>query len=295
MKKFNTAPFRFDGKKTYSAAAVPTQVAPFYTDEADRGQQLDDLSSRMDQAQNQMHAHEKYGLVVLFQALDAAGKDSSIRHVFKGVNPSRFRVSSFTKPTKEDLAHDYLWRFWNKLPERGIIGIFNRSYYEEVLAMKVHPERLTEDTNIPDEFIKNLPALWKARYTDIANFELYLHRNGFRVVKFYLHVAKEEQGKRLIARLEDDEKQWKLSDNDLKERQSWPAYMQAYEAAINATATPHAPWYVIPSDDRDNQQLIIANIMAEVLESLPVTFPEKDDKEAKRLIKEIERQDGEGM
>ncbi|MBO0930918.1 PPK2 family polyphosphate kinase [Fibrella aquatilis] len=291
MNKLQTAQFRFDGRTPYSAKKTPTLVEPFYADEADRGRQLDALSSRMDQAQNQMHAHEKYGLVVLFQAMDAAGKDSSIRHVFKGVNPSRFRVASFTKPTKEDLAHDYLWRFWNKLPERGIIGVFNRTYYEEVLAIKVHPERLTEDGNLPDEFIKGLPALWKARYADIANFELYLHRNGFKVVKFYLHVAKEEQGKRLIARLEDDEKQWKLSDDDLKEREHWPDYMTAYEAAINATATPHAPWYVIPSDDRDNQQLIIATIMAEILESLPVTFPEKDDKEARRLIREIERQD----
>ena len=238
----------------------------------------------MDQAQNQMHAHDKHALVVLFQAMDAGGKDSSIRHVFKGVNPSRFRVAAFKKPTKDDLAHDYLWRFWNKLPERGIIGVFNRSYYEEVLAMKVHPERLVEDTCIPDEFISNLPKLWKERYADIANFESYLHRNGFRVVKFYLHVAKHEQGNRLIARLKDDEKQWKLSDDDLEERKKWPAYMQACEDAINATATPLAPWYVIPSDDLDNQQLIIANIMAEVLESLPVTFPEKDDKKAKRLI-----------
>ena len=292
MKKFSSAPFRFDGKKPYSAEAMPTQVDPFYTDEIDRGNQLDELSTRMDQAQNQMHAHDKYGLVVLFQAMDAGGKDSSIRHVFKGVNPSRFKVASFKKPGKEDMAHDFMWRFWQKLPKRGIIGVFNRSYYEEVLTTKVHPERLAEDTCIPDEFIGNLPRLWKERYTDIANFESYLHRNGFRVVKFYLHVAKHEQGKRLIARLKDDEKQWKLSDSDLEERKKWSAYMQAYEDTINATATPQAPWYVIPSDDRANQQLIIANIMAEVLELLPVTFPERDDKEAKRLIKAIEKQDG---
>ena len=277
----------------YSAKKTPTLIDPFYTDEDNRGQQLDELSSRMDQAQNQMHAHEKYGLVVLFQAMDAGGKDSSIRHVFKGVNPSRFKVAAFKKPGKEELAHDFLWRFWQKLPERGVIGIFNRSYYEEVLTLKVHPETLAEDSSIPDEFIGNLPRLWKERYADITHFEDYLHRNGFRVVKFYLHVNKKEQGKRLITRLKDDEKQWKLSDSDLIERQEWPAYMQAYEDAINATATPHAPWYVIPSDDRDNQQLIIATVMAEVLESLPVTFPEKDDKEAKRLIKAIEKQDKE--
>ncbi|MBO0950367.1 PPK2 family polyphosphate kinase [Fibrella forsythiae] len=290
MKKFTPGTFRFDGRKPYSASETPTFVSPLYIDEADRARQLDELSERMDQAQNQMHAHEKYGLVVLFQAMDAAGKDSSIRHVFKGVNPSRFKIASFTKPSKTDMAHDFLWRFWQKLPERGTIGIFNRTYYEEVLALKVHPERLA-DGNVPDEFINKLPRLWKERYTDIAHFEDYLHRNGFRVVKFYLHVSKQEQGKRLIARLKDDEKQWKLSDNDLVEREEWGDYMTAYEDAINATATKTAPWYVIPSDDRANQQLIIAHIMTEILESLPVTFPEKDDKEAKRLIKKIEKQD----
>lgn len=290
MKKLNSGTFRFDGRTPYSVHDSPTLVDPFYTDENDRASQLDRLSERMDQAQNQMHAHEKYGLVVLFQAMDAGGKDSSIRHVFKGVNPSRFQIAAFTKPTKEDLAHDFLWRFWKKLPERGTIGIFNRTYYEEVLAMKVHPERL-EDSNVPDEFIGNLPKLWKDRYADITHFEDYLHHNGFRVVKFYLHVSKQEQGKRLIARLKDDEKQWKLSDNDLVERQQWTDYMHVYEETINATATKTAPWYVIPSDDRANQQLIIAHIMAEVLESLPVTFPEKDDKETRRLIREIEKQD----
>ncbi len=290
MKKLKSSAFRFTGRKPYSARATPTLIDPFYTDEQDRVDQLDKLSDRMDQAQNQMHAHEKYGLVVLFQAMDAGGKDSSIRRVFKGVNPSRFQIASFKKPGKEELAHDFMWRFWQKLPERGTIGIFNRTYYEEVLALKVHPERL-EESNLPDEFIGNLPKLWKERYADMATFEDYLHRNGFRVVKFYLHVSKKEQGKRLIARLEDDEKQWKLSDSDLKEREAWDAYMQAYEEAINATATKNAPWYVIPSDDRDNQQLIIAHIMTELLESLPVTFPEKDAKETRRLIREIEKQD----
>lgn len=290
MKKFDSKLFRFDGKTKYSAKATPTRIDPFYNDETDRAHQLDQLSDRMDQAQNQMHAHEKYGLVVLFQAMDAGGKDSSIRHVFKGVNPSRFQVAAFKKPGKEDLAHDYLWRFWKKLPERGYIGIFNRTYYEEVLALKVHPERL-EESSIPDEFLKNEAKLWKERYADIAHFEDYLHRNGFRVVKFYLHVSKQEQGQRLISRLSDHEKQWKLSDNDLKERQDWDAYMKAYEEAINATATSNCPWYVIPADDMGNEQLIIAHIMAEILESLPVHFPKRDNKEAQRLIKAIEKQD----
>ncbi len=291
MKKLNASSFRFDGKRAFSTKDTPTLIDPFYADEADHAGQLDDLSGRMDQAQNQMHAHEKYGLIVLFQAMDAGGKDSSIRHVFKGVNPSRFQVASFKKPGKEDLSHDFLWRFWKKLPERGYIGIFNRTYYEEVLAMKVHPERL-EESGLPDEFIKNQYKLWQERYADIANVEDYWHRNGFRVVKFYLHVSKIEQGQRLIHRLQDSEKQWKLSDDDLKEREDWGKYMKAYEAAINATATPNCPWYVIPSDDMDNQRLIIAHIMTEILESLPVSFPQRDDKEAERLINVIEKQDG---
>lgn len=291
MKKLNTSTFQFDGGKPFFLTETPTDIAPFYTDEADRARQLDHLSDRMDQAQNQMHAHEKYGLVVLFQAMDAGGKDSSIRHVFKGVNPSRFQVASFKKPGKEDLAHDFMWRFWKKLPERGYIGIFNRTYYEEVLTLKVHPEQLAE-SSLPEEFIKNKKKLWQERYADIANAEDYWHRNGFRVVKFYLHVSKKEQGQRLINRLNDSEKQWKLSDSDLEEREDWNAYMTAYEDAINATATPNCPWYVIPSDNMDNQRLIISHIMAEVLESLPVTFPQRDDKEAERLIKVIEKQDG---
>lgn len=290
MKKLNAKAFRFDGNVSFSCADTPTLTEPFYTDEADHSRQLDALSDRMDQAQNQMHAHEKYGLIVLFQAMDAGGKDSSIRHVFKGVNPSRFQVASFKKPGKEDLAHDFMWRFWKKLPERGYIGIFNRTYYEEVMTLKVHPDQLAK-SGIPDECIGNLPKLWQQRYSDIASFEDYLHRNGFRVVKFYLHVSKKEQGQRLINRLKDTEKQWKLSNSDLEERQDWGAYMDAYEAAINATAAPNCPWYVIPSDDMNNQRLIIAHIMTEILESLPVTFPERDDKEAQRLIRVIEKQD----
>ena len=285
-----TSQYRYDGRRKF-AKETPTNTKPFYADEADRGRQLDDLADRMDQAQNRMHADEQFGLVVLFQAMDAGGKDSSIRHVFKGVNPSRFRVGEFKKPSKEEQAHDFLWRFWRELPQRGYIGIFNRSYYEEVMVVKIHPDRL-EESQLPDNLIENLPRLWKERYTDMVNFEDYLYRNGFRVVKFYLHVAKQEQGQRLINRLESSEKQWKLSENDLKEREHWDEYMQAYEDAINATATKRNPWYVIPSDDRQNQQLIIAHIMTEILESLPVHFPQTDNKEAKKLIKAIKKQDG---
>ncbi len=291
MKKLNVNQFRQDGKKPFVIADAPTVIDPFYTDEANLNQQLDALAVRMDQAQNVMHADEQYGLLTVFQAMDAAGKDSSIRRVFNGVNPSRFQIASFKKPEKDDLKHDFLWRFWQKLPERGTIGVFNRSYYEEVLTLRVHPERLQEQS-IPSNLLpKNDKTLWKQRFGDIVHFEDYLYRNGFPIVKFYLHVDKHEQGKRLTARLEDVEKQWKLSESDLVEREFWPDYLQAYEDTINATATLENPWYVIPSDDRNNQQLIIAHILTQILESLPVHFPQTDPGEARKFISQIKKQD----
>ncbi|WP_420149606.1 PPK2 family polyphosphate kinase [Spirosoma sp.] len=291
MKKINSNLFRYDEKKHFSISDTPTLIEPFYTDEADLNRQLDELAVRMDQAQNRMHADGHYGLLVVFQAMDAAGKDSSIRRIFKGVNPSRFQMAPFKKPAEEDLKHDFLWRFWHELPERGYIGVFNRSYYEEVLVLRVHPERLHNQL-IPSGLLpKNEQTLWRQRFSDIVHFEDYLFRNGFPIVKFYLHVAKEEQGKRLVARLEDTEKQWKFSENDLEEREFWPAYLQAYEDTIKATATRQNPWYVIPSDDRPNQQLIIAHIITEILESLPTDFPKTDSAEAQKLIKEIKKQD----
>lgn len=291
MNKLKITQFRQDGTRPFVIADAPTIIEPFYTDEADQNRQLDALAARMDQAQNRMHADEHYGMLVVFQAMDAAGKDSSIRRVFKGVNPSRFQMAPFKKPAEEDLKHDFLWRFWQELPERGHIGVFNRSYYEEVLALRVHPERL-QDQLIPSNLLpKNEHTLWKQRFGDIVHFEDYLFRNGFPIVKFYLHVSKQEQGNRLIARLEDTEKQWKLSENDLKEREFWLKHVQAYEDTINATATRQNPWYVIPSDDRVNQQLIIAHILTELLESLPVHFPRTDTKEARKLIKQIKKQD----
>ena len=291
MKKFSIAQFRYDAKRPFSSTETPTLIDPFYTDEADLNRQLDELATRMDQAQNRMHADEHYGLLVVFQAMDAAGKDSSIRRVFKGVNPSRFQMAPFKKPAKDDLKHDFLWRFWQELPERGNIGVFNRSYYEEVLVLRVHPERLQEQFIPANLLPKNEMTLWKQRFGDIVHFEDYLFRNGFPIVKFYLHVAKHEQGKRLIARLEDGEKQWKLSDSDIEEREYWPDYMRAYEDTINATATRQNPWYVIPSDDRSNQQLIIAHILTDILESLPTQFPQTNAKEAQKMIKQIKAQD----
>lgn len=282
--------FRYDGRRKFHLAATPTRIEPLYADEADYDQQLAALTHRMDQLQNEMHAHERYGLLVVYQAMDAAGKDSSIRHVFSGVNPSRFRISSFKQPSDLELKHDFLWRFWRELPERGTIGIFNRSYYEEVIALKVHPDRLDE-AQLPAEAVRDEAILWKQRYADLVQFEEFLVRNGFPILKLYLHVSKEEQGQRLINRLRNDEKQWKFSENDLSEREHWPEYMVAYEATINHTASKQAPWHVIPSDDMRTQRLLIAQLVVELLEGLPIDFPRKDEKEAQKLIRAIERQD----
>jgi len=283
--------FRYDGRREFHSAATPTRIDPLYADEADYERQLAALTGRMDQLQNEMHAHERYGLLVVYQAMDAAGKDSSIRHVFGGVNPSRFRISSFKKPSDLELKHDFLWRFWRELPERGTIGIFNRSYYEEVIALKVHPDRLKE-AQLPAEAVRDEAKLWQQRYADLMQFEEFLVRNGFPILKLYLHVSKEEQGQRLINRLRSDEKQWKFSENDLKEREHWSEYLAAYEAMINATASRTAPWYVIPSDDMLTQRLLIAQLVVELLEKLPIDFPKKDGKEAEKLIRAIEEQDG---
>lgn len=288
--KTNFRAFRYDGRRQFDLAATPTRIEPIYTDETDYHRQLAALTERMDQLQNEMHAHERYGLLVVYQAMDAAGKDSSIRHVFGGVNPSRFRISSFKQPSDLELKHDFLWRFWRELPERGTIGIFNRSYYEEVIAPKVHPDRLAE-AQLPAEAIRHEARLWKQRYADFVRFEDFLVRNGFRVLKLYLHVSKKEQGQRLINRLRSGEKQWKFSESDLKEREHWPAYMAAYEAMINHTASRAAPWHVIPSDDMLTQRLLIARLVVELLEGLPIDFPKKDAAEAKNLIRAIEKQD----
>ncbi|WP_018618817.1 PPK2 family polyphosphate kinase [Spirosoma luteum] len=288
---FKANQYRYNGRKRFSIDDTSTKSEPLYTSEADRNKQLADLAERMDQAQNRMHADEQFGLLVVLQAMDAAGKDSSIRRVLRGVNPSRFMIQPFKKPEKESINHDFLWRFWQELPERGYIGVFNRSYYEEVLAMRVHPERLREG-HIPAHLLpENDDVLWKQRFGDIVHFEDYLFRNGFPTLKFYLHVSKEEQGKRLIARLQDPEKRWKFSESDLEERAFWPAYMQAYEDTINATATKNNPWYVIPSDDRLNQQIMISHIIVELLESLPTRFPQANARKASALIKQIEEQD----
>jgi PPK2 family polyphosphate:nucleotide phosphotransferase len=230
--------------------------------------------------QNMLYAQDRYALLVIFQAMDAAGKDGAIKHVMSGVNPQGCQVYSFKGPTAEDLDHDYLWRCMKCLPERGRIGIFNRSYYEETLVVRVHPEFL-KGQKIPAALVgKNV---WKERFEDIAAFERYLTRNGIVVRKFFLHVSKKEQKRRFVERLEDAEKHWKFSANDARERAYWDDYMEAYEDTIRHTATKDAPWYVVPADNKWFTRVVVAAALIETLDSLDLHYPKVDKARLKEL------------
>ncbi|MFD1145089.1 PPK2 family polyphosphate kinase [Larkinella insperata] len=277
--------FRFSGheSKKFSIADAPTKIDDLYENKEHYEIILRNLTSELNEFQETMFAHNRYGMVTIFQAMDAAGKDSTIQHVFSGVNPLGLRVHSFKRPNDAELDHDFLWRSMINLPERGTIGIFNRSYYEEVLVVKVHPDILTQSQRLPDERTANLDKLWKQRYKDIRNFETYLIRNGFPVLKFFLNVSKKEQAERLISRIEDPSKNWKFDNQDVVERGFWKQYMQAYEEAINETATEKAPWYIIPADDKKNMRLIVAKVVAETLRSLKMEYPKVTKEQQKNL------------
>ena len=203
--------------------------------------------------------------------MDAAGKDGAIRHVMSGVNPQGCQVFSFKHPSAEELEHDFLWRTTRRLPERGRIGIFNRSYYEEVLIVRVHPEILRSQ-GLPDELLDE-KTIWQERYRSIVDLEKHLHRNGTRIIKFFLHLSKEEQRKRFLERIDEPDKNWKFSLADIEERKFWKHYMKAYEACLSATSTKHAPWYVVPADDKENARLIISQIILDTLKELKMSYP----------------------
>jgi PPK2 family polyphosphate:nucleotide phosphotransferase len=230
----------------------------------------------LSEAQELLWASDTYALLVVFQAMDAAGKDSAIEHVMTGVNPQGVQVVSFRTPSAEELDHDYLWRISRALPERGRIGIFNRSHYEEVVALRVHPEWL-ESQKLPPGAIG--PDIWEQRYEDINAFERHLARNGTKIVKFFLHVSKAEQKRRFLARLDRPHKEWKFNAADVTERARWDDYMAAFEAALGATSTPWAPWYVIPADHKWLTQALVARILVETIQGLEMEWPQVSDKE----------------
>ncbi len=277
MSKLSFNSFKVDGSKNIDVRSFKTNIDLFYQNKADYKDQLKALTKKLDAIQEKMFAHNRYGALVIFQALDAAGKDSTIKAVFKNVNPHGTVFHSFKKPTSNELEHDYLWRCFTKLPERGQIGVFNRSYYQEVLITKVHPEIITDYQLLPRELTKDLNLLFKNRYSGIKNFETYLNNNGIEVVKFFLNVSKKEQGKRLIDRIKKENKNWKFEEGDIKELALFGNYLDAFESAINNTSTENSPWYVIPADDKYTMRLLVAEILHERLNALPVYFPESSE------------------
>lgn len=257
----------------------PTIVKPVYKSKEQYAHILKEHIEELNSLQNLLYASNHYSLLLIFQSMDAAGKDGSIKHVMSGINPQGCHVFSFKHPSTEELEHDFLWRTTNYLPERGQIGIFNRSYYEEVLIVRVHPEILrSEGLDDLDE-----KTVWNERYQSIVNLENHLHQNGTRIIKFFLHISKEEQRKRFLKRIDDPQKNWKLSLADIEERKFWNHYMKAYEACLSNTSTPNAPWYVIPADNKENAHLIISQIILDTLKGFKMTYPHSDSKRKKEL------------
>lgn len=258
-----------------------TLVEPFYQSKKVyqklRKAQITELSE-----QQQLHyAFDRYSILLIFQAMDAAGKDGAIKHVMSGVNPQGCQVFSFKHPSATELDHDFLWRTTQCLPERGRIGIFNRSYYEEVLIVRVHPEILRSQ-KLPGDLI-DTDTIWQQRYCSIIDLEDHLHRNGTRIIKIFLHLSEEEQRKRFLARIDDPDKNWKFSFSDIGERKYWQQYMHAYEECLSATSTKTAPWYVVPADDKKNARLLIASIILETFKSLKMHYPVTDAKRRDEL------------
>ncbi len=234
---------------------------------------------KMDDLQGKLYAQNKYGILIIFQAMDTAGKDGAIKHVMSGLNPQGTQVHSFKVPSSEELDHDYLWRASRHLPERGQIGIFNRSYYEEVLVVKVH-ELLTGE-HIPAKLIK--ADIWKNRYRQISDYEKYLHENGYIILKFFLNISKDEQKKRLLSRIEDKSKNWKFSEGDIKERAYWNEYQKCYQEAISATSTKFAPWFIIPSNKKWFARLLISEIIVQAMENLKLVYPQVSEQQLREL------------
>jgi len=276
-------PFRVTKGKDFRLKDVDPDDTLEFTKEADKPRAKEALASgvtALAELQDKLYAQDKWAVLLIFQAMDAAGKDGAIKHVMSGINPQGCQVYSFKSPSAEDLDHDYLWRCMKCLPNRGHIGIFNRSYYEEVLVVRVHPEFLAKAKLPPKLVGKNI---WEERYEDMRNFEQYLARNGIIVRKFFLHVSKKEQKQRFLDRIDDPQKNWKFSSNDASERDYWDDYMEAYEEMIQGTATKEAPWYVVPANNKWFTRLVVASAVVETLDSLDLAYPKVDESKLKEL------------
>src|SRR5271169_5436925 len=250
-------------------------------DKGDAAELLERITTWLSEMQDMLYAQDRWSVLLVFQSMDAAGKDSTIKHVMSGVNPQGCQVFSFKQPSSEDLSHDFLWRYFKCLPERGRIGIFNRSYYEEVLVVRVHPDILKRQKLPPASIGKRI---WDERLADIAHFEDYLTRQGTIILKFFLHVSRKEQKKRFLERLDRPEKHWKFSAADIRERRFWDDYMFAFEEAIQATASKHAPWYVVPADNKWFTRLVVAAAIVDAVENLDLSYPRIDSAKKKELV-----------
>jgi len=279
--KINPDDFRVPPGKKVDLKKWPTEVKPVYDSKKAYHHRLQSQVEELSELQQLQYASNRYAVLLIFQAMDAAGKDGAIRHVMSGVNPQGCQVFSFKHPSPVELDHDFLWRTTLSLPERGRIGIFNRSYYEEVLIARVHPEIL-QNERLPDPLISS-KTIWTERYRSIVDLEKHLHCNGTRIIKFFLHLSKEEQRKRFLERIDDPDKNWKFSLADVEERKFWDDYMEAYEACIGATSTKEAPWHVVPADDKKNARLIISEIILDVFKGLKMSYPATDAKRRQEL------------
>jgi PPK2 family polyphosphate:nucleotide phosphotransferase len=276
-------PFRVTKGKEFRLKDVDPNDTLEFTKEADKPRAKEALAlgvTALAELQDKLYAQDRWAVLLIFQAMDAAGKDGAIKHVMSGVNPQGCQVFSFKSPTSEDLDHDYLWRCMKCLPNRGHIGIFNRSYYEEVLAVRIHPEFLAKQ-KLPPKLVGK--KIWEERFEDIRNFEKYLTRNGIVVRKFFLHLSKKEQKRRFLERIENSAKNWKFSANDAAERDFWDDYMEAYEELIQETATKDSPWYVVPADNKWFTRVVVASAVIDALAELNLAYPKVDEKKLKEL------------
>ena len=252
----------------------PTVINPYYQSKKEYHAHLDEHIHELSSLQRLLYASKTYSLLLIFQGMDASGKDGVIRHVMSGVNPQGCQVSTFKNPSEEELEHDFLWRTTRALPERGKIGIFNRSYYEEVLVVRVHPEILIKQY-LPSDLVDD-NNIWKGRYHSIVDMEKHLKRNGTQIFKIFLHLSKDEQRNRFLERIDEPDKNWKFSHADIEERKYWDNYAEAFEECISATSTKEAPWYIVPADNKENAHLIVSNIIIEKLQELDMDYPQMD-------------------
>ena len=265
----------------------PTRVKPVCKSKKDYKKLLEEHIEALSTLQHLHYASNRFALLLIFQGMDAAGKDGAIRHVMSGVNPQGCEVFSFKQPTADELEHDFLWRTNRHLPERGRIGVFNRSYYEEVLVVRVHPEIL-RNQRLPEE-LRDEKNIWKERYQSITDLEQHLHRNGTRVIKFFLHLSKDEQRRRFLERIDEPDKNWKFSLADIRERKYWKHYMHAFEDCLTATSTHQAPWFVVPADDKETARLIVSQIVLDALRDLKMAYP-KTTAKRRRELRDIRNQ-----